>query len=40
MTPPRVPTGTYRLQFGRNFTFADAERLVPYLAELGPRSLA
>lgn len=35
MTPPRVPTGTYRLQFGRNFTFADAERLVPYLAELG-----
>ena len=35
MTPPRIPSGTYRLQFGRTFTFADAERLVPYLAELG-----
>src|SRR5690606_16517324 len=33
--PPRVPSGTYRLQFGRDFTFADAERLVPYLADLG-----
>jgi (1->4)-alpha-D-glucan 1-alpha-D-glucosylmutase len=26
---------TYRLQFHRGFTFADAEALVPYLAELG-----
>ncbi|HET7371628.1 MAG TPA: malto-oligosyltrehalose synthase, partial [Gammaproteobacteria bacterium] len=30
-----VPRATYRLQFNRDFTFADAERLVPYLAELG-----
>ncbi|MFN3945657.1 MAG: malto-oligosyltrehalose synthase [Allosphingosinicella sp.] len=26
---------TYRLQFHRDFTFADAERIVPYLAALG-----
>lgn len=30
--PPRA---TYRLQFNRDFTFADAERIVPYLARLG-----
>ncbi|HET6725028.1 MAG TPA: malto-oligosyltrehalose synthase [Gammaproteobacteria bacterium] len=30
-----VPRATYRLQFNRDFTFADAERLVPYLAQLG-----
>jgi (1->4)-alpha-D-glucan 1-alpha-D-glucosylmutase len=35
VTPPRTPTGTYRVQFGRSFTFADAEHLVPYLAALG-----
>jgi (1->4)-alpha-D-glucan 1-alpha-D-glucosylmutase len=28
-------TATYRLQFSRNFTFADATRLVPYLKALG-----
>lgn len=30
-----TPRATYRLQFHRGFTFADAEALVPYLAELG-----
>ncbi|TXM70997.1 malto-oligosyltrehalose synthase [Methylobacterium sp. WL120] len=30
--PPRA---TYRLQFHKDFTFADAERIVPYLAKLG-----
>ncbi|HET7307155.1 MAG TPA: malto-oligosyltrehalose synthase [Gammaproteobacteria bacterium] len=30
-----TPLATYRLQFNHDFTFADAERLVPYLAELG-----
>nr|MBS0019393.1 malto-oligosyltrehalose synthase [Gammaproteobacteria bacterium] len=30
-----IPRATYRLQFHRNFTFADATALVPYLAELG-----
>jgi (1->4)-alpha-D-glucan 1-alpha-D-glucosylmutase len=32
MVPPRA---TYRLQLGPTFTFADAARAVPYLAELG-----
>ena len=32
---PGVPTATYRLQFNRHFTFADAARLVPYLRDLG-----
>ena len=32
MAPPRA---TYRLQFHRGFTFRDALRLVPYLADLG-----
>lgn len=31
----RVPLSTYRLQFNRNFTFAQAVEIVPYLAELG-----
>ncbi|MCK7507799.1 MAG: alpha-amylase family glycosyl hydrolase [Desulfobacterales bacterium] len=31
----RIPLATYRLQFSRAFTFADAARLVPYLAALG-----
>lgn len=30
-----IPRATYRLQFNRGFTFADATELVPYLAELG-----
>jgi (1->4)-alpha-D-glucan 1-alpha-D-glucosylmutase len=30
--PPRA---TYRLQFHKNFTFADAEKIVPYLVKLG-----
>ncbi|MGE5357389.1 MAG: malto-oligosyltrehalose synthase [Bacteroidales bacterium] len=30
-----VPISTYRLQFHRDFTFADAERVVPYLHDLG-----
>ncbi|HEX6802706.1 MAG TPA: malto-oligosyltrehalose synthase [Terriglobales bacterium] len=31
----RIPLSTYRLQFNRNFTFAQAAEIVPYLAELG-----
>ncbi len=30
-----APLSTYRLQFRGEFTFADARKLVPYLAELG-----
>ncbi len=30
-----VPASTYRLQFMPQFTFAEAEEIVPYLAELG-----
>jgi (1->4)-alpha-D-glucan 1-alpha-D-glucosylmutase len=30
-----TPRATYRLQFNREFTFADATRVVPYLARLG-----
>jgi (1->4)-alpha-D-glucan 1-alpha-D-glucosylmutase len=30
-----MPVATYRLQFNRAFTFEDARRLVPYLADLG-----
>jgi (1->4)-alpha-D-glucan 1-alpha-D-glucosylmutase len=30
-----IPRATLRLQFHRGFTFADAERLVPYMAALG-----
>jgi malto-oligosyltrehalose synthase len=30
-----IPRATYRLQFNREFTFADAARVVPYLARLG-----
>ncbi|QIG78885.1 malto-oligosyltrehalose synthase [Stakelama tenebrarum] len=30
-----TPRATYRLQFHAGFTFADAEALVPYLADLG-----
>lgn len=31
----RVPRATYRLQFNRQFTLADARSLVPYLHDLG-----
>jgi (1->4)-alpha-D-glucan 1-alpha-D-glucosylmutase len=31
----RVPVATYRLQFNAQFTFADARKIVPYLAALG-----
>ena len=31
--PP--PRATYRLQFHKDFTFDDAVKIVPYLAELG-----
>ncbi|MGP9820497.1 malto-oligosyltrehalose synthase [Salinarimonas sp. NSM] len=34
-TAPRVPRATYRLQLRREFPFAAAERVVPYLAALG-----
>ncbi|HEX4114202.1 MAG TPA: malto-oligosyltrehalose synthase [Stellaceae bacterium] len=30
-----IPRATYRLQLNKDFTFADAARLVPYLAKLG-----
>jgi len=30
-----IPVSTYRLQFNRQFTFAEAARLVPYLRQLG-----
>lgn len=32
---PRIPLATYRLQFTQTLTFAEAERLVPYLDDLG-----
>ncbi len=35
MTSLRVPATTYRLQFHRDFKFAAAEALAPYLHELG-----
>ena len=31
----RVPRATYRIQFNAGFTFADAQGIAPYLAELG-----
>src|SRR4051794_17693492 len=31
----RIPRATYRMQFNKDFTFRDAEALVPYLDELG-----
>ena len=38
-TPPRLsltpPSATYRLQFHKDFTFADATRILPYLKTLG-----
>ncbi len=35
MTKTRIPLSTYRLQFNRDFTFAQATEIVPYLAALG-----
>ncbi len=35
MPAPRIPSSTYRLQFNRDFTFAKARALVPYLHALG-----
>jgi malto-oligosyltrehalose synthase len=35
MPGPAPPCATYRLQFSRDFTFRDAEQLVPYLHALG-----
>jgi (1->4)-alpha-D-glucan 1-alpha-D-glucosylmutase len=35
MEHPRIPTSTYRLQFNRQFTFAQAREIVPYLDALG-----
>src|SRR5689334_7316146 len=32
---PRIPSATYRLQFHKGFTFADARAIVPYLRSLG-----
>src|SRR6202162_1035998 len=32
---PRIPTCNYRLQFNRQFTFAQAREIVPYLHALG-----
>ncbi|HZN11012.1 MAG TPA: alpha-amylase family glycosyl hydrolase, partial [Blastocatellia bacterium] len=32
---PRIPVATYRMQFNRQFTFAQAGALVGYLADLG-----
>ncbi len=34
-SPPRRPTGTYRLQLHQHFTFEDAEKIVDYLHEIG-----
>jgi (1->4)-alpha-D-glucan 1-alpha-D-glucosylmutase len=33
--PLTIPVSTYRLQFNKNFTFAEATELVPYLHRLG-----
>ncbi|EKD25968.1 MAG: hypothetical protein ACD_79C01427G0003, partial [uncultured bacterium] len=30
-----IPSSVYRIQFNRNFTFKDAQSLVPYFKELG-----
>src|SRR4051812_16365636 len=39
ITPSPTPTSTYRMQLNGGFTFADAQRLAPYLAELGAGAL-
>jgi (1->4)-alpha-D-glucan 1-alpha-D-glucosylmutase len=35
LPPPVIPRATYRVQLNRDFTFADAQAVVPYLAALG-----
>lgn len=35
MNCPNTPRATYRLQFHKDFSFANAAELIPYLAELG-----
>ena len=35
MSVPRTPRATYRIQLNRDFTFAQAAEIVPYLARLG-----
>ena len=35
MKHPRIPSSTYRLQFNRQFSFAQAREIVPYLHALG-----
>ena len=35
MNTPEIPLATYRLQFNRDFTFAKATEIIPYLAALG-----
>jgi len=35
MSAPEIPVATYRLQFNRDFTFAKATEIIPYLAALG-----
>jgi (1->4)-alpha-D-glucan 1-alpha-D-glucosylmutase len=35
MSTTKIPLSTYRLQFNREFTFAQATKIVPYLAQLG-----
>jgi (1->4)-alpha-D-glucan 1-alpha-D-glucosylmutase len=35
MKPHSIPRATYRLQLNRDFTFAQATAIVPYLAQLG-----
>src|ERR1700730_7186691 len=35
MSPPRIPIATYRLQFNKDFRFADACTILDYLNELG-----
>lgn len=32
---PRIPTSTYRVQFNKHFTFADAKNIVKYFHDLG-----
>jgi (1->4)-alpha-D-glucan 1-alpha-D-glucosylmutase len=37
--PARIPVSTYRLQFNRGFTFAQARALIDYFSELGVTDL-
>lgn len=32
---PRIPVSTYRLQLNHKFRFSDAQRIIPYLSDLG-----